>query len=168
MSNKIKRSGLLLLLVFALSSFNNHDFYVSIYQINYNENAKRIEITSRIFIDDLNSVLYKKYNVKTQLGNAKQTIVDMDLFKKYLSDNFIIKINNETKKINFISSEIEANVFICYFNIKAISNVKSIEIKNSCLFELSNQQQNILQTTFYGKKESNLLTKNNYSFLFNK
>ena len=41
-----------------------HKFYVSVTQIDYVAKKNRVEITSRIFIDDLNKVLEKKYNKK--------------------------------------------------------------------------------------------------------
>ena len=39
---------LLLLTLFCLLSFTIHKFYVSIYQINYVANKKRVEITARL------------------------------------------------------------------------------------------------------------------------
>jgi hypothetical protein len=48
--------------IILLCSFSMHKFYVSMYQVNYNANAKRIEITTRIFIDDINTALEKKYH----------------------------------------------------------------------------------------------------------
>ena len=45
------------LFVLLLMSFSVHKFYVSIYQINFNQKKQMLEITSRIFIDDLNQVL---------------------------------------------------------------------------------------------------------------
>ncbi len=140
---------------------SSHKFYVSIYQINYNQKDKRLEITSRIFIDDLNAALKLKYNKKTYLATKEESKEDIDLMKKYISDNFTIRINGISKTINYLSNENQANVFICYFNIKDISRIKTLEIKNTSLFDLNSEQQNIIQTTMYGKKESLLLTTNN-------
>ena len=39
-----------LLIIVGLSSFGFHKFYVSIYQINYNQKKQMLEITSRILI----------------------------------------------------------------------------------------------------------------------
>ena len=56
----MKKQLLLLFAVLFLSSFSAHKFYVSVTQIDYVPSKKRVEITSRIFIDDLEKGLTKK------------------------------------------------------------------------------------------------------------
>lgn len=154
---KIVLFSLLAGLFFMITSFEMHKFYVSIYQINYASEKKMLQITARIFSDDLNDVLLKKYNQTTFLGEQKESAEDVVLMKKYLLENCIIKVNGQQVAINYLSKEMEGNVVICYFNSKDISKIKTIEIKNTALFELDAEQQNIIQTTIYGKKQSLLL-----------
>ena len=156
-----------IIIVLTLSSFQLHKFYVSIYQIQYAEKTKMLQITSRIFVDDLNAVLQKKYQTKTNIGEASESENDLILLKKYMAENFSIKVNNQTKVINFLSKEIESNVVVCYYNVKSISKIKSIEIQNTTLFDLNNDQQNIIQLTILGKKKSILLTNENVKGLLN-
>ena len=144
---------------FSASDF--HKFYVSIYQINYNQKNKRIELTSRIFVDDLNSMLFLKYNKKTHISEKEESVEDIELMNKYLSENISIKVNGIKKPINYISNETEANVLICYYKVNEIPKIKTLEIKNTSLFDLNSEQQNIIQTTIYTKKQSLLLTANN-------
>ena len=54
----------LFFLTISLSSFEMHKFYVSVTQINFAQDKKAIQITSRIFIDDLNNTLEKKHKKK--------------------------------------------------------------------------------------------------------
>ena len=63
-----KTRFLLILLIITCSSFAIHKFYVSIYQINFNQDKKQVEITARIFYDDLNKALEKTNQVKTHIG----------------------------------------------------------------------------------------------------
>jgi len=51
---------LLVLLLVTSSAFTLHKFYMAVYQINYAPEKKMLQITSRIFIDDLNKTLEKK------------------------------------------------------------------------------------------------------------
>ena len=152
---------ILFLAIISLSSFSIHKFYVSIYQINYVPDKKMLQITSRIFIDDLNDILKLKYGQKTHIGETKETPEDLVLMKKYITDNFWIKINGQQKNIHYLSKELEGNVVICYYNVKEISKIKTFEIQNTTLFDLNSDQQNIIQTTIYGKKQSLLLTVDN-------
>jgi hypothetical protein len=151
------------ILFLTLSSFGIHKFYVSIYQINYVSEKKMLQITSRLFVDDVNAVLYKKYGKKTNLGEKNESQEDVNLMKKYILDNFSLKVNGQLKPINYLSKEMEGNVIICYFNIKDISKIKSLEVKNSALIELNSEQQNIIQSTIYGEKQSLLLTEETLS-----
>ncbi|MFM9988315.1 DUF6702 family protein [Flavobacterium sp.] len=151
----------LFLSIICLSSFGMHKFYVSIYQLNYVPEKKMLQITSRIFIDDLNDILKIKYKQKTNIGETNETTEDVVLMKKYILDNFSIKINGQQKSINYLSKELEGNVLICYYNIKEISKVKTLEVQNTALFDLNSDQQNIIQSTIYGNKQSLLLTPNN-------
>ena len=73
-----------------LSAFTAHKFYMGIYQINYAPEKKMLQITSRIFIDDLNKTLEKKYkrNSFSYWDSSKKHPKKLELFKKYLGENF--------------------------------------------------------------------------------
>jgi hypothetical protein len=163
----MKKTIAILLLFFALTSFSIHKFYVSIYQIDYAQNKSMLQITSRIFVDDLNAALKNKYNKETHLGAANESEEDVLIMRKYIQNHFSIKVNGKPKVINYLSKEIEANVLICYYNIKEIQKIKSIEIQNTALFELNSEQQNIIQTNIYKNKKNLLLTSDNVKGLLN-
>lgn len=141
-----------------LSGFTMHKFYVSIYQINYAPEKKMLQITSRIFIDDINDALEHKYGKKTALGDKNETAADVTLMQQYLTENFLIKVNGQAKPIHFLSHEFENNVIICYLTVQDVAKVKLIEIKNTALFELFPDQQHIINTSVLGEKQSLLLT----------
>ena len=124
-----------------------------------------VQITSRIFTDDLNTVLNKKFNRKTHVGEAKESEEDILLMKKYILENVSIKVNNKLQIINYLSKELEGNVVICYFNIKNISKIKTFEVQNTALLEFNEEQQNIMQLNIFNKKENILFTINNVKSL---
>jgi hypothetical protein len=144
-----------------LSSFTIHKFYVAIYQIDYVSDKKMLHITSRIFVDDLNDALTKKYKTKTFLGENQESQKDIDLMKKYISEHFFISINGKKKQINFANKEIDGNIIICYYNVKDVPKIKQIEIENQVLFEYQEEQQNIIHTNIQNIKKSFLFTSSN-------
>lgn len=149
--------GILFLLV---SAFSFHKFYMGVFQVNYAQEKKMIQITSRIFIDDLNNGLEKKYHKKTFVGTEKETPEDIELLKKYLAENFIIKINGQSKPITFLSKEVEAaDVLVCYSRIKDIDKIKTLEISNTILIDWNTEQQNITHVSAFGTKKSVLFTE---------
>ncbi len=151
---------LLGILFLSLSAFGFHKFYVGVYQVEYVAEKKMIQITSRIFIDDLNNALEKKYHKKTFVGTEKETQAEVDLFKKYLAENFTIKINGQLKPITFLSKEVESgDVLVCYSRIKDVDKFKTIEISNTILVDWNGEQQNITHISAFGTKRSVLFTE---------
>lgn len=133
---------------------------MGVFQVNYAAEKKMIQITSRIFVDDLNSGIEKKYHKKTFIGTEKETQEDVDLLKKYLSENFTIKVNGQPKGITFLSKEIESNdVLVCYSRIPAIEKFKTLEITNTVLTDWNAEQQNITHISAFGTKKSVLFTE---------
>lgn len=148
----------LFVLFIGLSSMTLHKFYVAIYQINYAPQKKMIQITTRIFSDDLNDALEFKFKKKTFIGTEKESPEDVVLLKKYLAEKFTIKVDGQFKPMNFLSKEVENNVLICYLNIKDISKINNKEVQNSIITEIYPEQQNIIQSKLNGEKDSLLLT----------
>ena len=155
---KTLKISFLLLLFVGLTAMGLHKFYVAIFQIDYVPQKKMVQITTRIFVDDLNDALKKKYLTTTFIGLDKETPEDITLMKKYFIDKFKLTINGQPKTITYLSNELENNVIICYFNIKEVSKLSTIEIENTILTELHSEQQNIIQFNDNGKKQSILLT----------
>jgi NAD+--asparagine ADP-ribosyltransferase len=153
----IKKAPILLLLML-LSSFAIHKFYLGMFQLEYVPQKKELQITTRIFIDDLNDAIENKYGKKTFIAEKNETEADVVLLNKYVAEKFKIYINKQQKSYVFLSKETENNVLICYYKIKDIPKINSIEIENSILAELFSEQQNIIQFNNNGKKESLLLT----------
>lgn len=151
---------LLGILFLSLTAFSFHKFYMGVFQVNYAAEKKMIQITSRIFIDDLNNGMEKKYHQKTFVGTDRETQADIDLLKKYLAENFSIKINGQSKPITFLSKEVESNdVLVCYSRIKDIDKFKTIEITNTILVDWNAEQQNITHISAFGTKKSVLFTE---------
>jgi len=147
-----------ILIFLLLTSAGNHRFYTAIFQINYVAEKKMIQITTRIFADDLNDTLKNQYHKTTFLGTDKETSEDIVLLKKYLSDNFKLTVNGRPQAMNYLSDEVEDNVIICYLNIKDVSKINSLAIENSILIEIHPEQQNIIQFNNNGTKKSLLLS----------
>lgn len=146
-------------MIIGLSSFSIHKFYVSLYQVDYAREKKMLQITSRIFIDDLNNSIDKKYGKKIQLGSENETDADLLLFKKYFSEKFTIKVNGQLKPVQFLSKEMEGDVLICYFKIKDIYKIESLEIYNAVITEGNSEQQNIMHFSILGVKNTLLFTE---------
>jgi hypothetical protein len=138
-----------------------HKFYVAIFQVNYASDKKMLQVTTRIFVDDLDNALEKKYGRKFNLGEPKQTPEELSIMQKYLTERFKIAINGKPQQLAYLSNELENNVFICYFRVTGIDKISSVKVSSKVLFDFVTEQQNIIQTNINGKKTSLLLTLDN-------
>ena len=149
---------LLFVLGISLSSFSVHKFYVSIYQVDFVPQKKRIEITARIFMDDLNVALEHEFKTKTHIGEKTESTQDVVFLQKYMTSHVQIFINNKEKKVLFLSKEIENNVVVVYLKVSDISKIDTFKIQNNALLDLNSDQQNIIQTNFYNNKRNYIFT----------
>lgn len=150
--------GLLILCMVLCSSFVWHKFYVSVTQVDYVPSKKRIEITSRIFIDDLEKALTKKHKRKLNITSSNELPEAEEWIKSYLNEKIKISINNKPQKIEYLTKDVEGDVIIIYTKIANSKKINTFEIYNSLLTETFQDQQNIVHTNINGNKKSFLLT----------
>ncbi|WP_130735348.1 DUF6702 family protein [Flavobacterium sp. J27] len=157
----MKKNNVLILSLFLLcisSSFVLHKFYVSVTQVDYVKTKSRVEITSRLFIDDFNKVLEKKYNKKIYLASNRQIEGATKLVETYLKEKMKVRINQKTYDLQFLGTEIDNDVLICYLKVNFSEKITTFEIENSVLTEMFKEQQNLLHTNINDEKSSFLLT----------
>ena len=145
----------------SFSAFEVHKFYMAIFQINYAPEKKMLQITSRIFMDDLNLAIEKKYGKKAFLGTEKESNEDITNLKKYFTENLVFKVNGQLKPLTFLSKEVEGDVLICYCRVSDVAKLQSAEITNTVLTHWNSEQQNILHFNAFGEKKSLLFTASN-------
>ena len=157
----MKKIGILFLccaLLTGFTSFKMHRFYTAIFQINYVQPKKMVQITTRIFVDDLNDALKNQFHKNAYVGTDKESAQDIEWMKKYFADKFKLSINGKHYPMNFLSKDVEENVVVCYLNIKDISKLNTLEVENSLIVEIHPEQQNIIQFNDNGNKKSLLLS----------
>jgi hypothetical protein len=156
---KLKYKIVVLGLFLALSAFAWHKFYVSVTEVAYSEDKNRIEISTRIFIDDLEKGLEKKYNKKINLATKEEIPEAKEFIKGYVSQRIQANVNNKTAEVVFLGFETENDVLICYLKIDFSEKITTFELYNNMLTEIYADQQNLVHTNINNTKRSFLLTK---------
>lgn len=153
------------LLFFGLVSATVHKFHIALFQIEFAPEKKMLQITSRIHTDDLNKALEIKYKKNIVLKADNNSSDDM-LFQEYVNNRFSVKVNGQTKPLHFLSKEIDGDELICYWSIKNISKINDLEVRNSVLIEMFSDQQNLVNVSVLGEKQSYLFTHSSTSKTF--
>lgn len=160
---KIKfKIGVLLYCLIVCSSFALHKYYVAVTQVDHVPQKKRIEITSRIFIDDLEKALTKKYKKKPNITSTNELPQAEEWIKSYIKEKIKISINNKPQQIEYLAKEVEGDVLIIYTKIAISKKINTFEIYNSLLTETFEEQQNIVHTNINGNKKSFLMTNTEF------
>lgn len=150
---------LFFILIFPLLGYTSiHKYYISVTQIDYIKEKKVVQITSRIFIDDFENVLKENYDENIILGNEKELEVVDKYIERYLKDNIIVNINGKSSNITFIGKEYDDDIVRCYLEIEGVKKIKYFQILNTVLFDLFEDQQNIVKIKMNSKQKSFMLT----------
>ncbi|PVW17020.1 DUF6702 family protein [Marixanthomonas spongiae] len=121
-----------------------HKFYVSTTNMEYVPQKKSVQIITRIFIDDIENVLQKRYDPSISIATAKETEKDIEYLKRYLFQKLKIKVNGKPATLKYIGREYDVDIVHVYIEITDVEPLHSIEIENKVLMDLFTEQQNII------------------------
>ena len=73
---KLRLIALVIMLSPVLMSSGAHKFYVSITKVEFSEEAQSVQIITKLFIDDIEATLQKRYDPNVSLDTKKEVIGD--------------------------------------------------------------------------------------------
>ncbi|MBK5278175.1 MAG: hypothetical protein JJE09_04850 [Bacteroidia bacterium] len=144
-----------------------HPIHLSVTEIQYSEKDKAIQITSRIFIDDLELSLrnrLKQPDLDILLPKNGLTLDQMAL--DYLKDHLKVKLEGKPQTLKILGHEIEDVAVVFYIEIENIKKIKSMEVYNDVIMESHEDQSNIVHVTYKGPVKSVRLLREKPSELF--
>ncbi len=169
MKMKRYKKYLAILLMPLLISAAVHKFYVSVTNMEYVEEKKAFQITTRIFIDDLEQVLNNRYDIRAAMATEEE-YPELDTYiGKYLNKKLSVRINGEIKALSYLGKEYRDDLVMCYMEIEGIEleNLNSLEVTNDILTELFEEQQNVVHLRIGEMKKSFILVRENNKGMLN-
>ena len=143
---------------FEITVANPHPFYVSVTEINQNTTEKSLEISVKFFADDFEHTLEKAYNTKLDITTDKDKASFDKLIPDYIAKHFALAVDGKPVKASFVGFEKDKESVYCYFEITNTATVKRLEVTNNLLYELTQEQINIMHITVNGKRQSSKLS----------
>lgn len=151
---------LFFLLIFPLLSFSDyHKFYVSVTEIEHNEKNETLQVISRIFTDDFENVLRKRFDPAIRLGEKVETQGVNVQIEKYLNQRFAVEVDGKPLKAKFLGKEYENDMIIFYIEIPNVKEMKKIQVKNTLLLDMFEEQKNLIHVEYIGKTKSLILAE---------
>ena len=145
MARQILKSFFILLLITVLGSWVLHEFYVSLTEVRYNSDSERMEVSIRVFPDDLDRALLQKHGIFAQLSTELEAPEADSLLGRYLGRHFSLEINGKPLKLEYLGKEAEADAIWCYLESEPLSEPLNYQIFSSILLESFEDQVNIVQ-----------------------
>ncbi|OLY92046.1 hypothetical protein SAMN05444008_106170 [Cnuella takakiae] len=134
-----------------------HPFYIGVTEINHNAADKTLEVSCKVFMEDLEEVLKKTSRKTVDLSNAAQQQQNEALVNQYFQQHLRILVGGKPAALKFIGFEKEAESVYAYFESAGVPAVKKLDIENSILHDFTPEQINIMHVTVGGQRKSNKL-----------
>lgn len=135
-----------------------HPFYVSVTEINHNATDKTLEISCKIFTEDLENALNKRSKVKVDLSNPKNKEEVTKLLGEYIAAHLQLRVNGGAAlKLEILGFEHENEAVWTYLQVSNIPAVKRMDVNDSILYDSYEEQINLLHVTVGGNRKSTKL-----------
>lgn len=134
-----------------------HPFYVSVTTIDQSRDKTSLEISARIFFDDLETALKDEFGGKTDLKNSADNVKNSELIRQYFGRHFQIKADGKAVNTEFLGYTIEGEAAWCFLEAKGVKSVHHLEVYNSLLYSSFKEQIHIFHLNINGKKKSTKL-----------
>jgi hypothetical protein len=128
-----------------------HPFFVSVIEINHNAKESTVEISVRIFTEDLEKTINKSSTIKYDMVNPTDNAQLDKAIANYLNQKLKLKINGQTVIMNMVGHEIQKESVWSYLEIPKIPDMKKLELDCTILYDFEKSQSNI----FHVKSRNN-------------
>jgi len=134
-----------------------HPIFMSVTEIEHNSKDKTLEISCKVFTDDLEKTLRQTYKGTVDLINPKDKAAMNKLVSDYVQQHLSITADGKKTALQFIGYEHQEEGILSYFQVNNITAVKKIAIVNNILYEYKQEQIGIIHVTVDGNRKSTKL-----------
>lgn len=131
-----------------------HPYYVSVTELKHDPAKKSLQVSCRMFTDNIESALKKIYSKNVDLLNPKDRKEPEQLLADYISKHLSVTVDGKKVKFVFVGYEKEEEAIWCYLEAAKVNKPKKIVIENSLLYEFLPAQINMMHVTVNDKRQS--------------
>jgi hypothetical protein len=137
-----------------LSVLRLHPFHVSVTEINHNAKDKTLEISCKIFTDDFEDALTKKYKASVDLGQPKDKPAMDKLVSNYINSHLSIKADDKITVMNYLGFEVENEAVYVYLQVNDLPSIRKVNVTNTILHDMYTDQTEIIHVIVNGNRKS--------------
>ena len=124
-------------------------------KVNGHDVPDKEEIAKKI--NDLEKTIRQAYNGKVDLLNNSEKANSEKLIQQYITKHLSLKADNKNLNLQFIGFESEEGSIWSYFECPGITNLQSLEVNNTILYDFREQQINFIHVKAQGFDETTKL-----------
>jgi len=144
-----------LLILIPLFFASLHPFHVSVCDIEFRRDSKSVQVSQRIFLDDLEQTLSKKFKINMIIDDITKIEYRDSLIQVYLFENLNITFDGKEKKRTYIGNEVEEDAMWCYIEYSGVKKINLVDVRSTVLLETFDDQGNIIHFK-YGEFEKSI------------
>ena len=135
-----------------------HPHFVSVTKINHNWEEKRLEITHRIFTDDLERTISFHEAKKVDLLTDSLYEENFEFIRDYIFRHVFIENNNQVLNIKVLGFEKDEEAILIYSEVEC-TKPEQVKVRIDLLTEIISTQVNIVHFKTKEKMKSTQLSK---------
>ena len=134
-----------------------HPLHLATVEIDHNAADKTLEITCKTFWDDFESILSKLNKSKVDLASDKTSADNNKKIFEYIKSHLQITADGKPVQLSFVGYEKEDVVVYSYLQVDNISSVSKVNIVNTIMHDMFDDQVNIIHVIVKGERKSTKL-----------
>ena len=136
---------LLVSLIVLSSAYSYHPIHVSVCEIDFNDKARSLQISQKIFLDDLElDIRQFKNSPRLNLLSPGEGQTTDDLVKEYLLANLKLQVSGKDRTIQYLGHEVEAEAIWCFLEVEKVKHIKKVKVYSNVLCNLYDDQINLV------------------------
>ncbi len=147
--------ALFLVVLVGVSSKTIHPFHVSVTEIRLDESQKLVNVSCKMFTDDLQDALVRLYQHRANLGTKQEK--DAVFIGRYISERLQVTLANQPITWRLVGYEIEEEAVWCYLDAEPINLSGQVQVKNTLLYDFLPDQTNLIHFFKNGHRTSHKL-----------
>lgn len=140
-------------------SFFAHDFHVSVTNAEYKEDKDELQISMKVFIDDLEDALSELHDMRVRLEDAGKNPENDSLVFSYIREKFRLTSGEQLLELDYVGHETELDICFIYMEVVGFEVENELSIGNSLFFDRFDDQSNIVNIRYRGEVYSIFLDR---------
>ncbi len=137
-----------------------HPFHVSVCSISHAPEEQTLQITQKIFADDLEEALTAASTAgPVDVLNPPDPDALDALIDNYLKEHLQITVNGQVVEATYLGHEREEMALWCYLEVGDVTEVKSLSVRSTILTGTFDDQTNIVHVEYQNALKSMKLAK---------